>query len=83
MTPEQIAAKLTPAQVRALPAWRNATTYLGGFLVAVSAQVKWMRPISTALVRKGLLLPDKEHPGIKTITPLGREVLAVLDGGKP
>ena len=75
MTPAEIAAKLTPAQVRALKTHAAQKSPL-----LASLFVKDARRMLGSLVKLGLLKADSEYPGIKYQTPLGRAVLAALDG---
>lgn len=69
MTPAEIAAKLTPAQVRALRQWEgrreilSACPYIDQEFLMLNGMVKRVRPMLTQ------------------ITPLGQAVLAVLDEG--
>jgi hypothetical protein len=70
MTPEQIAASLTDAQVRALLQWHNRKEILSACPYDVQQ----------SLAEFGLI--ERVMPMLTQATPLGRAVLAVLDGGK-
>ena len=70
MTPEQIAASLTPAQVRALAVYMDGRDF-------PSATVGFS--LTSQLLRLDLL---ENGPGMtERITPLGLAVLAALDKG--
>ena len=78
MTPEQIAAKLTQAQVRAIQGKRGYTDWLN-HCSSVRTDTR------TAIVRKGIWEEFKPKPhGLLCLrfTPLGRAALAELDKRK-
>lgn len=75
---DAITKTLSKAQIAALPNWRNATDYFGGFKALLS-DLPWASQISEALVRRGLLTRHDQHPGICLITPLGLKVLDAMD----
>ena len=75
MTPEGTAKKLTPTQVRALPNVSRADlmflTRCGDFFWGGGNAVKRMQKAGFVKYRKF---------GMRSVTPLGRAVLAALDG---
>ena len=77
MTPEQIAASLTPAQVRAMNGKRGYTDWL--------SHASAVRPgVQERIIRKGLWETFRPEPhGLLCVraTPLGLAVLAALDKG--
>ena len=87
MTPEQIAAKLTEAQVRARPLKRYIITisgYDGHEVIAETAgKARWqtVRAFQEAFGHDGRM-SVKEILNRMTTLHMGRAVLAVLDGGK-
>ena len=78
MTPEQIAALLTPAQVRALRKWVGIVNPMSHGALNVRVDVY------DRLWDAGLVVPVRaDNPdGLSTITPLGLAVLAALDKGE-
>ena len=76
MTPEQIAAKLTKSQVRALRQYVE----INNPMLATLA-VKDARRMLGSIEKTGIFRRDIEYLGVFHITPIGRAVLAVLDKG--